>query len=438
MKKQIVAIFKAFFILNLLMFASSCSNTEYDTAKPNEGIDLSRSEDINSFSLLNLKEMKAILEEQGLDLSTVDLENLEEGDNVTETRGIFIPNPCVKAIKVTTKTLHPDRSGRYIDVSGVLLVPQSTFLTRLVNYRIAIVPPPTYTDNKAAPSNAFKRMSLVQKDQSLNFLYFWTLKAQSGYLIFIPDYPGFGDSFGQCMHPYLDSKMLVNSTLDLFKVATKTLTENGYHYKKDIVVTGYSQGAFVASSLVREIETNPARNLSVNLLVSGGTPCDLKYIADAVRNSDYVQHTYFLPYGLWGYKENGYPNVNIADFLQEPYASTSRAFYDGTHADINSYFSPVPSEVYTEKFIKNLDTDPNLAYMNQILDENSVKPWKNKCKFVMTHGVSDVSVYYQNAKNFANEQNKVGKVTFHDTPGDHTVAFIPYFAEASSYLPLYQ
>lgn len=435
MKKKINTIFNAFLILGLAIVVSSCQSQADDIIKPDDVIS-SDFEEINSFSVDDLKEMKSELEKRGVDVSEISIIEEEESDN---TRGIFLKNPFVKAIKVTTKTLHPNRSGSYIDVSGVLLVPRKTLLTSLKNFRIAVVPPATYTFNAAAPSVAFQKMSLIGNDQTLNFMYFWVLQAQAGYVVFIPDYPGFGDSYGQCFHPYLDSKALVNSTLDLLKAAQKTLSANGYRYKKDIVISGYSQGAFVATSLAREIETNPVHGYSVSLLVSGGTPCNLKYIADVVRYSDYTEHTFFLPYGLWGYKENAYPAINVSDFMLEPYASDSKAYYDGTHLNLNEYFSHVPAEVYTEKFLKYADIDPSISYMNDILDENSIKPWKNKCKFIMTHGVGDVSVYYQNAKDFADSHNQAGgKVTFYPTIGDHIVGFIPYYAKASAYLLFYR
>lgn len=425
--------FYRFLFFGIIVFISSCNNQFDDTTS--DDIIVSSSEELNSFSLSELQVMKAELEKNGIELPDIDL-NAEE-DSMS-TRGIFLENPFVRAIKVTSKTLHPNRSGDYINVSGVLLVPRKSLLTSLINFRIAIVPPPTYTYNNEAPSIAFQRMSFIHSDWSMNFMYFWVLQAQTGYVVFIPDYPGFGDSLGECMHPYLDAKALVNSTLDLFKSAQKTLSANGYRYKKDIIISGYSQGAFVAASLAREIETNPTHGITVSLLVTGGTPCDLKYITDVVRHSTYVRHSHFLPYGLWGYKENAYPNLNPADFLLEPYASISNSYYDGTHGDVNSYFSHVPAEVYTEKFIKDLDINPSLAYMNRILDENSVKPWKNKCKFIMTHGIADESVYYQNAKNFADEQNKTGQVSFYPTIGDHVIGFVPYFLKASSFLYMYK
>lgn len=441
MQKRNYFIYSFILFLGLLFF-QSCSDDDslgnVNSLKTADSLDDDLPGEIKSFDMIDLKAMKTELEKNGYDVSNLLLDDTIS-TGTTDTRGIWIPTPFVRAVKVTTKTLHPDRSGRYIDVSGVLLVPRKTLLTGNGTYRIAVVTPPTYTYNDLAPSNAFKRMSLVTENQDLNLLYYWVLQAESGYVVFIPDYPGFGDSYKECFHPYLDQKALVNSTLDLFKVARNKLSALGYRYKKDLVLSGYSQGAFVATSLAREIETNPSRDLSVKLLFTGGTPCNLNQIVDIVRASDHVQHSYFLAYGIWGYKENAYPNINVSDFLLKPYDTTSLAEFDGTHSDVNDDFPHVPAQMYTEKFMKDLDIDPSVSYLRGILAENSIQPWKNKCEFMMTHGRSDVSVYYQNAKDFADKQNKAGgKVTFYPTLGDHVTGFVPYTIRLSLALPFYQ
>lgn len=426
-------------IISFTLLANSCSNDEEinNATHANNQKIIYKGEEINSFSYSDLKLMKSQLEKSNIEVSNVDLN--VKSENSIQSKEAIDNNPCVVALKVTCKTPHPDRSGRYIDASGVLLVPKKKLLTDLKNYRIIIATPPTYTYNNLAPSIAFKKVSLIDGNNELNYLYFWTLQAQSGFAVLIPDYPGFGDSYGQCFHPYLDSKAMVNSTLDLLKSAESTLSANGYRYKKELMITGYSLGGYVAASLARKIETDLSNKYTVKLLFTGGTPCNLKQIADIVRHSNYTQHTFFLSYGLWGYKKNAYPQIKITDYLKPPYDTQSLTYFNGTYVYVNEFFPHNPADIYTEKFIKYLDTDPDLAIMNSILDENSVKPWKNKCRFIMIHGVSDVSVYYQNAKDFANQQNQYGgNVTFYNTVGDHIVAVEGYYLKASQYLKLYE
>ncbi|MDR3059245.1 MAG: lipase family protein [Prevotella sp.] len=423
MKKRTLNLFLVLFFV----FFYSCQNDEFDSVT-NVDDDPLEEGVLATFDISDLEIM-----EQHLLNSGIELPELAE-DSVPQTKGIFLNDPLVKAIKVSCKTPHPSGNGTYINASGVLLVPKRTIFTSLSTFRIIVATPGTYTANNAAPSNAFKNISLVSNGD-ININYFWTLQAKRGYVVLMPDYPGFGDSYGECFHPYLDSKALVESTIDLLGTARNVLSANGYRYKKELVISGYSQGGFVAAALARELETNTSHGYKVNLLFTGGTPCNLKMIADIVRASDETVHTYFLPYAVWGYKLNKYPFVDVNSIMKEPYASTSKELFDGTRGDLNEEFPHKISDLYTERFIKNLDIDPSLQYLNTILVENSVEPWKNDCKFIMTHGIDDVSVYYANAKDFADKQNAIGgKVKFWPTLGDHVLAFVPYYTKLSTEL----
>ncbi len=381
------------------------------------------------FSPVDLEDMSAYLANNGI---VVEADTTE-----LRTKGIFVNSLTVSALKVSCKYPNPSGAG-YVDMSGVILVPKMTLFTRLINQRLIIAPPPTYTNNKKAPSNIFKRVSLVSQDSDLNFLYFWTLQARLGYVVLIPDYLGFGDSHGQCFHPYIEAKPMVKSVLELTKAAKSLLSFKGYRYKKEVIVTGYSLGGFIAASLVRELETTSNYNIPVSLLVTGGTPCYLKQIADGVRASDEVDASHLLPYAIWGYKKNGYPQINTADILKEPYASTSWQYFDGTYDDVVSKLPNKVRDLYTDKFIDYLDIDPSISYIKDILDDNSVKPWRNKCRFIMTHGTSDITVYYQNAADFATDQKKIGSVTFYPTIGTHIGGVLPYYIKASEFISRYR
>lgn len=436
--------FIIFSFLGMILTMQSCTSEDSLDEVPStsvnseESLSNSVSGWSNDFEEIGTLDYSTLLDiRENLIKSGVSVSNLKLNEPSKTRRS----QPYVQVIKVKAKTYHPNRLGGTIDVSGVLLLPTKFICNNIFKHRIIIAPPPTYTYNKMAPSNVFQGFKWMDNDFHFNYLAFWTLQACSGFIVFFPDYPGFGDSYKQCQHPYLDSKAMVNSTLDLLKSAQRTLTKKGYKYKKDLIITGYSLGGFVASSLAREIETNPSHGQSVGLLLTGGTPCNLKQIADIVRGTEKTQHHFFLSYGLWGYKENAYPYININDFLKEPYASKSLSWFDGTHYELllNLYFSNRPKDIYTEKFIKYLDTDPSISYMNDILKENSVKPWKNKCRFIMTHGTSDVSVYYQNAYDFSENQKKAGgNVTFIPTVGDHIIGIVPYYAKATLYAALYK
>ncbi|MDR0698880.1 MAG: alpha/beta fold hydrolase [Tannerella sp.] len=321
----------------------------------------------------------------------------------------------MRAYKVMLKTDHPDGSAARINLSGLLIVPPSENGRK---YRQVIAPPYTYIMKNEAPTLR------IADDRLDPHLMFWLLEAYNyGYAVMIPDYPGFGDSYGQCFIPYLDKKAMVRTTSEYVEAARSVLEKEKYEKKDGFIISGYSLGAYVSLLLTHEFETNASNNMDVDLLIVGGAPCNLLQEANMIRSSSTMPQPYLFPLALLGYKKNAYPHLRINDYLREPYASESAVYLDGEH-DYWDFFTNNTSDLFTENFLKNNGMDG----MNKILDDNSAKPWKNRCEFIMTHGLDDKTVYYEQAKDFADEQKKYGgSVSFGSTAGTHTDAGVWFF-----------
>lgn len=371
------------------------------------------------------------------DFSRSDLETLLKNKNLPDLSGLISGNTAgavVKAVKISCKSAHPDGSDASVRLSGILLLPTSANTTG--TYQEIIVPPFTYTLNADAPSVQYASDNLLY---SLNEdLIYWTLVASSGYMVIIPDYPGFGDSYGECFIPYLEAKPLVRTTIDFTNGVNQIAQEKGYTAYKDVILCGYSQGAYVAASVARALETNASYGYSVDLLMIGGTPCNLKQIKNLAMASESFSPSYFLPYAIWGYKKNGYPNLNVSDLLLQPYAGSSFNYFDGK-TDVDGLFPTKTSDLYTAVFRNNDTSNATVSYVDHILDDNSLHPWINKCDFIMTHGIDDRSVYYQNAKDYAEAHSAAGgTVKLISSTGDHSGAALSYYTQTLIQLILHK
>lgn len=103
------------FLVLIFVFFYSCQNDEFDTVVIDddpleEGV-------LAAFDISDLEIM-----EQHLLNSGIELPELAE-DSVPQTKGIFLNDPLVKALKVSCKTPHPSGNGTYINTSGVFLFP---------------------------------------------------------------------------------------------------------------------------------------------------------------------------------------------------------------------------------------------------------------------------------------------------------------------------
>jgi pimeloyl-ACP methyl ester carboxylesterase len=320
----------------------------------------------------------------------------------------------LRVYKVSVTSAHPARANEKINLSGLLIVPPAE---EERSYRRVVVPPSTYVEQGRAPT-----LQVANGSTDPDIL-FWLIEAfNHGYAVMILDYPGFGDSFGQCFIPYVEKESIVRTTVEYVEAALSVLRKEGYNTKGGLVISGYSLGAYVALQLAREYETNSAayNDRPVDLVFVGGSPCKLLQEANLLRASDSMPHSFLFPLALQGYKENGYPHLVTADYLREPYASEAALHPDGLPWD----FTNKTAELFTESFLKNEGQDE----INRILADNSVKPWKNACTLIMFHGEDDETVYFDQARDFALEQEQYGgSVIFLKTPGTHTSIVIPFF-----------
>jgi pimeloyl-ACP methyl ester carboxylesterase len=320
----------------------------------------------------------------------------------------------VKVYKVMFPSENPDGSKREIDLSGLLIVPP---LENGKSYRQVVAPAYTFISRDAAPTVRVERNRLEEH------LIFWIIEAyRYGYAVMIPDYPGYGDSFGQCFIPYVEKNPMLRTTAEYVHISRQVLEKENYTQRDGLIISGYSLGAYISLQLAREIET---KNLyAVDYLIVGGAPCNLLQEAELIRRSENLSQPYLFPLALLGFGKNGYQSLVMNDYMNEPYASQAATYLDGQHGGFEDFFPEKTSELFTDAFINSRGMDE----INGILDENSVKPWPNKCKFLMTHGGDDVTVYYAQARDFAAAQNESGgKVDFEKTVGSHSSAGIWFY-----------
>lgn len=321
----------------------------------------------------------------------------------------------IRVYKIMVKTDYTGGPAGKIDLSGLLIVPPPDEGRKC---RQVIAPTYTYVMEEEAPT---VRIANNNPDAHLMF---WLLEAYlHGYAVMIPDYPGFGDSYGQCYIPYVEKEAMVRTTAEYVEAARSVLVREKYAGEGGFIIAGYSLGAYVSLQLAREFET-AAGDRPVDLLVAGGSPCNLLQQAELIRASTVLPQPHLFPLALLGYKKNSYPHLVMADYLKEPYASGTAAYLDGQHGNYESFFTKNTSDLFTVNFLN----DAGMSEMNTILDDNSVKPWKNRCRFVMTHGTDDETVYYAQARDFATAQEQYGgSVSFNPTAGTHTGAGVWFF-----------
>jgi pimeloyl-ACP methyl ester carboxylesterase len=392
---------KLIYLLSVIFVVFSCGKNNDDI---DEIIDKTDSYSYEILREYSFSELQAMERSVGLPTGLI---------SIVGTKPLYEGNTQVKVYKVMFPSENPDGSRQEVSLSGLLIVPP---LENGKSYRQVVAPAYTFISRDAAPTVR------VEQNRLEEHLIFWIIEAyRFGYAVMIPDYPGYGDSYGQCFIPYVEKNPMVRTTAEYVHISRQVLEKENYKQRDGLIISGYSLGAYVSLQVAREIETK--KLYTVDYLIVGGAPCNLLQEAELIRRSENLTQQYLFPLALLGFKKNGYQHLVMADYLNEPYASETAIRLDGQH-EFENYFPEKTSELLTDAFINNRGMDE----INRILDENSVKPWPNKCKFLMTHGEGDVTVYYAQARDFATAQNAAGgRVEFEKTAGSHTGAGIWFY-----------
>jgi pimeloyl-ACP methyl ester carboxylesterase len=392
---------KLIYILLLISALFSCGKNEDDIEVIVDNTDNYRYEILRKYNFGELQAMEKLI---GLPIGFITF---------VGTKPKYEGDTQVKIYKVMFQSENPNGNKQEITLSGLLIVPP---LENGKSYRQVVAPPYTFISRDAAPTVR------IEQDKLEEHLIFWIIEAyRYGYAVMIPDYPGFGDSYGECFIPYVEKSPMVRTTIEYVSVSRQILEKENYKQKEGLLISGYSLGAYISLQVAREIEI---KNLyKIDYLMVGGSPCNLLQEAELIRQSTILTQPYLFPLALLGFKKNGYQHLVMTDYLNEPYASEAALRLDGQH-EFENYFPTRTSELFTDAFINNRGMDE----VNRLLEENSVKPWQNKCKFQMTHGGDEVTVYYAQARDFSAAQNEVGgKVEFEKTSGSHTSAGILFY-----------
>jgi hypothetical protein len=153
--------------------------------------------------------------------------------------------------------------------------------------------------------------------------------ASAGFAALAPDYLGLGEGPG--VHPWKHVPSETTAAMDLLRAAERFVPRHGRRLERDVMVTGFSQGASPAIGLARAVEADRRfrvravapiaggydfRGAQLPAMLSGELPPKL-----AVVYTAYLLTSWNRIHGLYGAP---------SEVFREPYASRVEKFFDGT------------------------------------------------------------------------------------------------------------
>jgi dienelactone hydrolase len=231
-----------------------------------------------------------------------------------------------------------DPKGRPTVASGLLALPRTDTRTlRTVSYahgtQINRIDVPSLTADSwgAAPALTF---------------------ASAGFATVAPDYLGLG--LGPGPHPFLDVPSETTAGVDLLRAARSFVRRTGHELRRDVLVTGFSQGGSAATGLAKALQSGADDWFRLRALAPISGAYDFRGVELPALTDGTVRPPWNLGYTAyllvaWNRLHHLYDNP--AEIFAEPYADRVEALFDGVHTgdDLGETLPMSLNELYTKE-----------------------------------------------------------------------------------------
>ncbi len=266
--------------------------------------------------------------------------------------------------------------------------------------------------------------------------------ASMGFIVVIPDYPGFGTS-SNVAHPYLVASPTVISVTDMFR-AVQELDEtelDEISIRNEYYLLGYSQGGWATLSLHKAMELEYQDDFNLAGSACGAGPYDINLLfSNMINVTNYPMPVYL------GYIYNAYSSYKqfsnpVTDIFSEPYASSIASLYDGSKSfdQINSQLSTSIASLLNPDFVSGYASSDRYLPVRNAFKANSIQPWHTYKPLMLIHGGGDTQVNPVTTETMYTAMLQAGTSSTDCTkmilPGlDHSDGIIPAMLEGIKFI----
>ena len=305
-----------------------------------------------------------------------DIEQILANVNMTIP---FTLSYSVETISINYYTT--DGFGNQTIASGALIIPQGGNSLPIVSIQHG-----TQTKNNLVAS-----ISPMSSTEGIIGL----IMASMGYLVVVPDYPGFGVS--NVMHPYIHAESLIPCVIDLMRAGRTYGSQHQIILNGKVFLTGYSEGGYVTLAAQRKIELEYAQEFNLTAVAPMAGPYDLNGMMQTLFQTGQYNHTAYIAYILTAYN-NIYGWNRLNDFFNAPYSSRMQNLFDGskTFGEVVNQLPATFSELMDSSFVTNVQNGTEPEFISA-LQENTLLDWRPQAPINFFHGDADDISPYQNS-----------------------------------------
>lgn len=329
----------------------------------------------------------------------------------------------VNVYKITYNTSF---QGEDLTASGIVAMPAAAGSYPLLSFQNGTNI--LYSD---APSKSYKVKSVEDFENTTVVL---ASLASMGFVIAIPDYPGFGSS-ESVFHPYLEKENTLPALVDMIKATEELMNKQEIQPKLngDLFLAGYSQGGWSTMQLLKELDQEPMEDFNLKAASCGAGPYNLSQMNDLVLAHNTYPMPFYFPYILHAYELHGLISNPMTEIFREPYASAIPGLFDfeTSGGQINAALTDHVSELFQADYISGYATSDKFASIKAALSNNSVTAWDLNTPTKLFHGDADVYIpvaisedFLQDFRNLGVDENTISLTEI--AGADHTSGVLPF------------
>jgi pimeloyl-ACP methyl ester carboxylesterase len=216
-----------------------------------------------------------------------------------------------------------------------------------------------------------------------------------GYIVVIPDYPGFGSS-AQIPHPYLIKEPTVTSIADMFRAVSECSETEfpGIKVNNEYYLIGYSQGGWATLALHKAIETDLAGEFDLYGSVCGAGPYNLYNLLTGMVSAETYPMPSYIAYIVYAYSYYHQFTNPVTEILNQQYADKLGTLFTGTltTGQINSQLTTSISGLLKQEFLDGFISSASYSSVREALTSNSITAWNTAIPLLFVHGEGDTHV----------------------------------------------
>lgn len=284
-----------------------------------------------------------------LDSNTVNTILLAAGNTQPTAAQQKIAKFGAKIYKVLYWTT--DDKGNRVKASGVMLLPvvedpaiKDLYSAPIISDQHGTI----FLDNEAPsnviPQNIQEIVAYLKNPQGTppqinpETIIALSYTGRLGFVTVMPDYIGYGVSKDH-YHPYMIANSLANSAIDLINAAIDYAEQNGEAVKREVYLTGYSEGGYATLATAKKIQETNQRFKVKAVFPMGGT-YNLENLALILLQQEDIPFPPFIAYVAYAYAET-YDNITLSDLVNPPFDQKIPLYFDKNKDGMTIYMDMV-------------------------------------------------------------------------------------------------